>query len=80
MSDCVFSSCDLFLEPEVSVYCLFIRSSLWFHTVEEFFMGISLQLTLPRDGGVLHRAVKDTWTEWELSGSCFENKVVYSVT
>lgn len=27
------------------------------------FTGISLQLTLPRDGGVLHWAEKDTWTD-----------------
>lgn len=30
-------------------------------------MGISLHLTLPRDGGVLHWTVKDDWSIWHLS-------------
>lgn len=48
------------------------------------FMGISLHLTLPRDGGVLHWAVKDVWSVWQPSagavGDSAGNKVSYLAT
>lgn len=41
------------------------------------FMGISLCLTLPRDGGVLHWAVKDAWSVWHPSAGAVGDSAVW---